>query len=334
MAPDPTFDPPTRTAEPVLDVRIESVTLEADGIKVYELRPRDGDSLPPFTAGAHVDLFLSNGLVRAYSLCNVQTERHRYVIAVSKDPNSSGGSKLIHENAKRGDELRISVPRNNFPLDDSAHHSVLIAGGIGITPIWSMLQRLNQIEKSWELHYCVRTRANAAFLKSIGQLKRSSAASINLNFDHEPGGTLLDIGFLINRHRSSERTHFYCCGPAPMLRAFEQATHSIAPERVHTEYFTGRDTPATTGGFVVVLARSGRRIEVPNGRTILQTLLDDGLDIPNRCTQGTCGTCETGVLKGIPDHRDSVLNELERAKNKTMMICCSGCMGEELVLDL
>lgn len=308
-----------------LEVRVKSATWEAPGIVSYELRAPSGSDLPAFTAGAHIDLKLGNGLVRSYSLVNPQSERQRYVIAVQKDRASRGGSQWVHEHLRPGDVIEIAPPSNNFPLDERARKSIFIAGGIGITPIMSMIERLTSLGRDWELIYCARMRAQAAFVAALESRAR-------FNFDEEPGGRMLDIAALVAGAPAD--AHLYCCGPAPMLAAFEAATAALPRERVHVEYFTAKEAPAADGGFKLVLARSGRELDVPSGKTILDTLLDAGLDVPHSCTQGVCGTCETRVLEGIPDHRDIILTDDERASNRTLMICCSGSKTEKLVLDL
>ena len=311
----------------MLRLRIKSVSWEAPDILSYELRPMGGGDVPAFTAGAHIDLTLPNGLVRSYSLVNPQSERHRYVIAVQKDRTSRGGSRWIHENLRVGDVLTVNGPRNNFVLDDTAHNSVFIAGGIGITPILSMIERLSTVGRDWQLFYCSRTREGTPFLESLEKESR-----VRLNFDREPGGKMLDIAAVVMA--APPDSHLYCCGPVPMLAAFEEATRKLARERVHVEYFAAKDPPAVEGGFKVVLAKSGRELLVMPGKTILDTLRDSGIEVPYSCTEGVCGTCETKVLEGIPDHRDLALTEAERASNKTMMICCSGAKSDKLVLDL
>lgn len=308
-----------------LQLRVKTATWQAPGIVSYELQAPDGGELPPFTAGAHVDLTLPSGLVRSYSLVNAQSERHRYVIAVQRDRASRGGSTWVHDHLRPGDVLPVNGPRNNFALNEAAESSLFIAGGIGITPMVSMTQRLTSLQKRWQLIYCARTRASAAFLDVL-------EGDVRLNFDEEPGGRMLDIAATVRA--ASPQTHLYCCGPLPMLAAFEAATADLPRERVHVEYFTAKEPPAMGGGFSVVLAKTGRELAVPPGKTILETLLDAGLDVPYSCMEGVCGTCETRVVEGIPDHRDLILTEAEQAANKTMMICCSGCKGERLVLDL
>ena len=310
-----------------LSLRIRSTTWEAPNILSYDLRPLEGAKLPPFTAGAHIDLTLPNGLVRSYSLVNPQSERHRYVIAVQKDRASRGGSKWVHENFRAGGVLTVNGPRNNFALNETAEKSIFFAGGIGITPILSMIERLSAIGRDWELVYCSRTRGGTPFLESLEQKPQ-----VRLNFDQEPGGKMLDVAAVVKA--APANGHLYCCGPIPMLEAFEHATKELARDRVHVEYFAAKEPPAVEGGFKVVLAKSGRAFTVPPGKTILETLCDAGLDIPHSCTEGICGTCETRVLEGVPDHRDLILTETERASNKKMMICCSGSKSEKLVLDL
>jgi vanillate O-demethylase ferredoxin subunit len=311
----------------MLNLRVKSAIWEAPNILSYELRPTDDKVLPPFTAGAHIDLKLPSGLIRSYSLINPQSERHRFVIAVQKDRMSRGGSKWIHQNLRVGEILTINGPRNNFSLNETAEKSVLIAGGIGVTPMLSMINRLNAIGRDWELVYCSRTRKSTPFMELLENDSRT-----RFNFDQERGGKMLDITAVVKA--APANGHLYCCGPAPMLEAFEQATKDLPREQVHVEYFTAAEPPATEGGFNVVLAKTGREIAVPPGKTILAALNDEGIEVPHSCAEGVCGTCETKVLEGIPDHRDRILTDAERVANKKMMICCSGSKSEKLVLDL
>jgi vanillate O-demethylase ferredoxin subunit len=311
----------------MLQLRIKSAVWEAPNIVSYELRLTNGKELPPFTAGAHVDIKLGNGLMRSYSLVNPQSEHHRYVIAVQKDRQSRGGSKWIHQNLRAGEIIAVSEPRNNFVLNEDAEKSIFLAGGIGITPMLSMISQLTVLGRDWELVFCSRTRVSTPFLDSLEQNSR-----VRLNFDREPGGEVLNIAEMVKA--APANTHLYCCGPAPMLEAFEAATKELQRERVHVEYFTATEPPAIEGGFTVVLAKSNQEIEIPAGKTILTALNDSGIAVPHSCTEGVCGTCETRVLEGIPDHRDRILTDAQRASNKTMMICCSGSKGGKLVLDL
>jgi len=316
----------------LLQLRVLSVSLEAEGIRSFDLRPVPPlRELPPFTAGAHIDLHLPNGLIRSYSLLNAPGETHRYLIAVNKDPNSRGGSSYLHGTLRVGDVVSAGMPRNNFPLDETAAHSILIAGGIGITPMWCMIQRLEQIGRRWTLHYAARTRRNAALLDAIGKLAGGDG-KVELTFDAEPGGVMLDLAGIVAR--APPDAHLYCCGPVPMLESFERAAAGRAPGTVHVEYFAAKDKPDTAGGFTVELARSGTTIFVPVGKTILDALIDEGVSVDYSCQEGICGMCEVRVLEGMPDHRDLVLSATEKAGNESMMICCSGARSPKLVLDL
>ncbi len=312
--------------------RIHAITWEAEGILSYEFRDPAGGELPPFTAGSHIDLNLPNGMVRSYSLNNPQGERHRYVVAVQKDRASRGGSTWVHDKLRVGDIIVISAPRNNFVLNETAASTVLVAGGIGVTPLWCMMQRLSALGKPFTLYYCARTRKDAAFREVIEAASSNPGATVVFNYDGEPGGKLLDMAGVVAK--SAPDAHFYCCGPLPMLEAFETATKDLPRDNVHVEYFTAKDAPAAEGGFTVVLAKSGKSFTIEPGKTILETLLDAGLPVPSSCLEGVCGTCETKVLEGVPDHRDVVLTESERKASKTMMICCSGSKSDKLVLDL
>ncbi|MBC7803797.1 MAG: oxidoreductase [Candidatus Parcubacteria bacterium] len=312
----------------LIEVRVERAAALAEGILSCELRPPAGGSLPAFAAGAHVDLYLPKGMVRSYSLVNPQQERHRYVIAVNRDAASRGGSAWLHGTLREGSLLSVGAPRNNFPLAEDAAHSLFIAGGIGITPLWCMIQRLQDLGRSWNLVYCARTPRHAAFL---AELERFGPA-VRFNFDAEPGGAMLDLAQVVAA--AAPETHLYCCGPVPMLEAFERAAAAREPSRVHVEYFSAKAPRALDGGYTVVLARSRLSFNVARGKTIIDTLIEQGFDAPYSCLEGVCGTCETRVLEGTPDHRDLVLSKDERAANRTMMICCSGSRTEKLVLDL
>jgi vanillate O-demethylase ferredoxin subunit len=313
-----------------IEVLVKSITYEAEDIISLDLRPVSAKVLPEFTAGSHIELHLSNGLTRHYSLANPQTERHRYCVAVQKDPATRGGSRFIHEAVRVGDILPVGRPRNNFALVEDSAHSVLIAGGIGITPLWCMLQRLVELGRSWKFFYALRSRRRAAFLDGIAAL--DAVQHFHPHFDDENGGALIDLDSVVKG--APPGAHFYCCGPLPMLAAFERATAGLPPENVHVEYFAAKAPVDASGGFDVVLARSGRTIFVPEGSTILDVLLEAGVAVGHSCLEGVCGSCETTVLEGVPNHRDVVLSAQERASNRTMMICCSGSKSGRLVLDL
>ncbi len=313
--------------------RVQATTFEAEGILGFELTPLPpATALPAFTAGAHIDLHLPNGLVRSYSLLNNPQEQHRYLIGVNRDAKSRGGSRFLHEELRTGSVLSIGAPRNNFPLDESAAFNVFIAGGIGITPMLGMIARSQALGTPWRLYYSARARQNAAYLDVLKGYQGQAGADVVLNFDQEPGGKLLDLKAIVQS--LPVKAHVYCCGPLPMLSAYELATASLPPEQVHMEYFAAKDIASTDGGYTVVLARSGRRVSVKAGQTILDSLMDIGMEPPHSCREGICGNCEVRVLEGIPDHRDLVLSHAEKAANNSMMICCSGAKSAELVLDL
>ena len=310
-----------------LELRVTGIAWKADAVRTIELRSPAGAPLPSFDAGSHVDLHLPTGLVRSYSLTNATSERDRYVVGVARDRASRGGSSFIHDHLRVGDILRVGPPRNLFKLDEQAPASVLIGGGIGVTPLICMAHRLNELGREWTIHYAVRSRDEAAFMREL----RGYGERLHLHCDDEHGA-VLDLRPIVER--ASPDTQLYCCGPNAMMRTFGDLTRHLDPGRIHVEHFSPMETAAVDGGFLVELARSGRTIAVPQGSTILETLTNAGFVLANSCQQGVCGTCETRVISGIPDHRDSILTTNERNSNKTMMICCSGSKSERLILDL
>ncbi|HEX2888754.1 PDR/VanB family oxidoreductase [Vineibacter terrae] len=313
----------------LIDMRLAAIVFGGEGSNLFELRRPDGSDVPPFTAGAHIDLHLAGGLVRQYSIANAPGERDRYLLGIKREAQGRGGSRFVHDAVKVGAILKVSLPRNNFPLVEAAASSVFVAGGIGITPIRSMVHRAHAIGQDWRLHYAVRRRPEAVFAAELLSL----GDRVRLHVDEESEGRLLDLPAVIAAAPAG--AHLYCCGPAPMMAAFKAAAAGAVPaERTHLEYFTSDTAPAVQGGFVVALARSGRRIVVPPGTSILEALRAAGLRVQAACEQGVCGTCETQVLEGTPDHRDMILSDDEKAAGRSMMICCSGSRSEVLVLDL
>jgi ferredoxin-NADP reductase len=315
-----------------LQAYVHQMRHEAEGVISVELRPADGGEFPPFEAGAHIDLHLANGLVRNYSLVNPAGERGRYVIGVLRDRASRGGSRYVHETLRVGARLPISAPRNNFPLHEEAPHSVLIAGGIGITPILCMARRLKALGKSCELMLFARSRASAAFLDEALAL----GIPLTLHFDDEQGGPP-DLRRLLARCEGGANAHYYACGPAVMLDGFEKTCAELGYGHAHIERFAPVEVaaaPDARTSYSVELKRSGRTIQVTAEKSLLQTLLDSGVAVETSCCEGVCGTCETRVLAGEPDHRDSLLSASERASNKVMMVCVGGCKSASLTLDL
>lgn len=312
-----------------LTLQITDLIAEAKGVVVIELRSPVGAALPPFKPGAHIELHLPGGRVRQYSLCNDARETDRYCVGVGLSPTSRGGSRHVHQSLRVGDTLTVSAPRNHFPLQEDAPGLVFFAGGIGITPVWSMIQWCEANQRPWHLYYLVRSRQRAAFLEAL----QPFGDRVTLHADDETGG-LFDIAAAI--HQQPSNVHFYTCGPTPLMLAVEAAAGGFPQEQVHFEWFTPR-TPksATTDkAFSVQLARSGRAFEVPADQSILQVLEANGLHVESSCREGTCAACETCVLDGTPDHRDSVLTAAERKHNDVMMICVSRALSQTLVLDL
>ncbi|MFL6796652.1 MAG: PDR/VanB family oxidoreductase [Xanthobacteraceae bacterium] len=316
-----------KSSEGLIEVRLTAILYAARDTNIYELTALGGISLPSYQPGAHIDVHLPNGLIRQYSLIDPDGGGTSYRIAVKRDPASRGGSRCMHDELRVGRSLEISAPRNNFALIEDAPHVLLLAGGIGITPIWCMVQRLAKLGRSWTLYYASRSRVDMAFLQTL-----ETMAGSQFHFDDENAGNVLDVAGIIAQ--TPRDAHLYCCGPTPMLTAFEKATGDWPRAQIHVEYFTPRQETDKTGGFIVELARSGKEFVIPEGETILQVLLDAGVDVDYSCELGICGACEQRVLAGIPEHRDAILTEEEQASNSKVMICCAGCKTERLVLDL
>jgi ferredoxin-NADP reductase len=317
-----------------LNAFVHTLKFEAQDILSLELRPLTGEVFPPFEAGSHIDLHLPHGIVRSYSLLNDSRERHRYVVAVLKDKSSRGGSRAVHEDLRIAMPLQISEPRNNFKLIETAEHSVLVAGGIGITPILSMAQRLHQLGCSFEVIYCARSRRSAAYVADIEAL----AAQVSWHFDDEQGGPP-DLQALLAARPGvgAVNTHYYACGPAVMLDAFERSCRDLGYAHAHIERFQAVEVAAASDAqqsYTVELKRSGQTLTVMPNQSLLATLQAAGIYCNTSCEEGICGSCETQVLEGIPDHRDSVLSPAEQATHKMMMVCVSGCKSSHLVLDL
>jgi ferredoxin-NADP reductase len=310
-----------------MNAYVHAIEHEADGIASFAFRLRDGGAIAPVAPGAHIDVALPNGLTRQYSLINAAGDTSAYRVAVKRDPKSRGGSHYMHDTLRVGTPLTINAPRNNFPLDENAAHSAFIAGGIGVTPIVSMIERLAQLGKSSSLVYAVRSPADVAFRARL----EAAAGTAHVHVD-EHAGTIFNVA--AHLRDVPDAAHVYCCGPGPMLDAFVAATADRDPARVHLERFATEPLVPRTGAFAVDLVRSNRSIDVADGESILTALRRAGITADSSCEEGVCGTCETRVLDGIPDHRDAVLSNAERAANATMMICCSGSRTPRLALDL
>ena len=315
------------------EVRVARKDTAALDICLFELVDVDGKALPPFSAGSHIDVQLPNGLIRQYSLCNAPSESHRYLIAVLRDPASRGGSKAMHELVREGSLLRISTPKNHFPLAHESQGSLLIAGGIGVTPILCMAERLANVEAAFEMHYCARSRDRTAF---VDRIESSPFASrVHYHFDDGEPGQKLDIAALASR--CHEGAHLYVCGPRGFMEAVLGATRGAGwPEsRLHHEFFSA--TVSHSQGdcsFEVELANSNRIVVVAKDATVAEALAAAGVALPTSCEQGVCGTCLTRVLAGEPDHRDAYLTPAEQSANDQFLPCCSRAKSARLVLDL
>jgi len=326
--------PPTAVDHPgtqLIAARVAAIETVARDTKVLTLRRADGGALPSYKPGAHIDLHLPNGLVRQFSLAVPARDPDSYAVGVKRDENSRGASRYIVEEMQVGEEITISAPRNTFPLVEDEAHVTLFAGGIGITPIWCMVQELAARNRSWTLYYACRSRADMAFLAA---LEAFGPQAVHLHFDDEAGGEVLDIAAAVAA--TPAQAHLYCCGPNPMLKAFEAATSGRPRHVIHVEYFAPKEeeNAGKLGGFWVELARSGEEYFIPEGKKILEVLFEAGADVDYSCELGICGACETRVISGIPEHHDSVLSEDEQAENTRVMICCAGCKSERLVLDM
>ncbi|QHE90581.1 2Fe-2S iron-sulfur cluster binding domain-containing protein [Pandoraea fibrosis] len=314
-----------------MKVRLANKRDVATDICEFELVSVDGSALPAFTAGAHIDVQVADGLVRQYSLCNAPGETHRYCLGVLRDPASRGGSTGMHA-LTVGTTLEISAPRNHFPLAEQAQHSILLAGGIGVTPILCMAEALSASDASFEVHYCTRDAARTAFRERFA--RDDLAAKTRLYFDNDGERANLDAILA----QPSGGKHLYVCGPAGFIEAvLARAEAAQWPEgNVHREYFAA-PVPADTDGdkpFQVKLHSTGRVIDVKAGETIVAALAAQGVEVQMSCEQGVCGTCLTRVIDGTPDHRDVYLTDDERAANDQILPCCSRSHSAMLVLDL
>ncbi|MBN8875427.1 MAG: oxidoreductase [Rhodospirillales bacterium] len=318
-------------SDAVLDVQIVRRQVQADGIIVLELVAADGGALPRFEPGAHVDVLVGPDLVRQYSLCSDPARTDRYRLGILLDPASRGGSAAIHAGFREGDRIRIGVPRNNFPLAAGNATSVLLGGGIGITPLLAMAHHLDAAGRPFALHYCARSRGKAAFLEELAAAPY--ARHVTLHFDDEAAAQRLDPARDLPDPAGG--AHLYICGPTGFMDWLIAAarTRGYPEDRIHREYF-GAEVDLSGDAFEVVLAGSGRTVPVAAGQSIVAALKAVGVQVAVSCEEGVCGTCICTVLEGVPDHRDSYLTEEEHAANDQMALCCSRAKTPKLVLDL
>lgn len=314
-----------------ITTRVTAVEQVAQNVHAYTLACDDRSVLPEFSAGAHIDLLLDNGQIRQYSLCSDPARRHEYQVAVLLEEDGRGGSAWIHKHLRKDSELQIHEPRNHFELNESADNYLLIAGGIGITPIMLMATRLQQLDKPFTLHYLSRTPEQAAFAE---QLSQKLGDRIQCHYSYGDSNKRLNIDELFGAQQQS--TEVYTCGSEPLLQSILDAAEDKASIKVIYERFSAApiDETIVNGSFEVELANSGKIIEILPEQSILEVLRAEGHQIETMCEEGLCGSCEVGLLEGDADHRDSVLTVDEQAEQSVLMVCCSRANSTRLKLDL
>jgi phthalate 4,5-dioxygenase reductase subunit len=310
------------------DLRVTRAEQIADGIHLFELRAPDGADLPPFTSGGHLVVRVPNGEERKYSLSNDPLERDRYVIAVKREANGRGGSISLVDNVKEGDTLSVSEPHNDFPLVPSSAGYILIAGGIGITPIISMARHLlSEGKGNFKLYYLARDAASAAFLEDLKQPEFTGKVII-----HHDGGNP-DDGYDLWPVLEKSRGHVYCCGPRGLMDAVRDMTGHWSSSNIHFEAFVDGSQPQPDDlPFTVRIEKTGETLDVPVGVSILEALHKAGHPVSSSCESGSCGSCRTRLVSGDVDHRDFVLMPDEYATN--IMVCVSRGRGGEVVIDI
>ncbi|WCN14817.1 2Fe-2S iron-sulfur cluster binding domain-containing protein [Marinomonas mediterranea] len=318
-------------SDELLKVVVQKREMHTDTVVALELADLEGNALPVFDAGAHIDLHLSDELIRQYSLCGDPANDKVYRLGVLKDPNSRGGSIAVHENLLEGKELVVSKPRNLFPLDEGAQHSILIGGGIGITPMIAMAYELTHAGRSFELWYCSRSPETSGFLD---ELKSAPFADkVNLHFDSEQGGKPLNLDSVLQDKQSN--SHVYVCGPTGFMEWVIDTSlkKGFADEAIHREFFTV-DVEKGGHSFEVYAEQSDITVTVKEDESVADALKAAGVKVQVSCEQGTCGTCLCDVLEGTPEHRDVYLTDEEKDDNDQMTLCCSRSLSDRLVLDI
>lgn len=310
-----------------LKVKVAERNEVADGVVSLTLKALDGKDLPAWQAGAHIDVVVSDEMIRQYSLCGDPEDLSSYRIGILNEVDGRGGSKHITEQVQAGDEITISAPRNHFELLPSENY-IFIAGGIGITPILVMVKHAAKIGANWKLLYGGRTRTSMAFVDELAGF----GDRVTISPQDETG--LLDLASWLNEPKSD--TLVYSCGPEPLLDAVEKSCEPWPAKTLHVERFAAGELeePTRSDSFEVECAKSGRTLIIPPDKSILKVLQEENIPILSSCSSGTCGSCETAVLDGIPDHRDFVLDEEEQAENDCMMVCVSRAISDKLVLDV
>lgn len=325
----------TDAHEHTLKLLVRQVRFEGRGINSYELVDPEGAQLPSFTAGAHIDIHLADGVVRQYSISNAPRERHRYVIAVLRDERGRGGSKALHDQLRVQDIVRVSRPRNNFHLVDGAHRVLLIAGGIGVTPLKAMAHELDDAGIDYEMHYCAKDARSAAFAEEFEPMRASGR--LHFHFDGGDPSAGLDIRDLLNTPREGE--HVYYCGPGGFMKACADAAQHWPTGTVHFEHFKAPERAPgeqaandASDSFIVRIASTGQEIEVTKDESIAEALAGAGVAMETSCCAGLCGTCKVRYLQGEVEHNDCIMSDEEKAEFLTA--CVSRATSKLLVLDL
>lgn len=317
-----------------LHARVHAIVLEADGIATFEFRPADGGELPAFRAGAHIDVHIRPGCVRQFSLCNDPRERQRYVVAVLREESGRGGSKAMHDELRIGQSVTLGVARNFFALARDARRHLLLAGGIGVTPMMAMTAELESQGSDFFLHYCTRSPERTAFRERVSGLVASGHAAIH----HDGGDPARGLDLRAILREPPPGTHLYYCGPPGFMAAAGSASAHWPGGSVHSEHFTPPAKAAAPGAqapnsaFRIHLARSRLDLEVPADKSIAQVLTEHDVFIETSCTEGYCGTCLTRYTAGEPEHRDSVLDDDDR--KEFVLVCCARSRTATLELDL
>jgi vanillate O-demethylase ferredoxin subunit len=325
----------TEAHEHTLKLLVRQVRFEGRGINSYELVDPEGAQLPSFTAGAHIDIHLADGVVRQYSISNAPRERHRYVIAVLRDERGRGGSKALHDQLRVQDIVRVSRPRNNFHLVDGARRVLLIAGGIGVTPLKAMAHELDDAGIDYEMHYCAKDARSAAFAEEFEPMRASGR--LHFHFDGGDPSAGLDIRDLLNTPREGE--HVYYCGPGGFMKACADAAQHWPTGTVHFEHFNAPERAPgeqaandASDSFIVRIASTGQEIEVTKDESISEALAGAGVAMETSCCAGLCGTCKVRYLQGEVEHNDCIISDEEKAEFLTA--CVSRATSKLLVLDL
>lgn len=312
-------------------LQVRSIRLQAEGIHAFELTDPDGAELPEVSAGAHVDVHLPGGLVRSYSLAGDPSDSSHWLLGVLREKNGCGGSQALHDQVRVGELLTVGPPRNAFALAPGATHTMLLAGGIGITPLKAMAHALRRRGASFELHYCARTARHAAFVKELQELVPPGC--LHFHFDNGDPAQGLDIASLLRQ--PADGTHLYYCGPGGFMKACAEASVHWLAGTVHSEHFKAPEPaipPASTGSFEVRLARRGVAVQVAPEQTIVRAIELAGHRVPTSCLSGLCGACKVDYLDGEVEHNDYILSDEE--KKRCMTVCVSRSRGPVLVLDL